>query len=30
MILNPGTPVGKKRDDPRNREIWTVVGRVFS
>lgn len=30
MILNPSTPVGKKRDDPRNREIWTVVGRVFN
>ena len=30
MILNPGVPVPKKRDDPRNREIWTVVGRVFN
>ncbi len=30
MILNPGVPEGKKRDDPRNREIWTVVGRVFN
>ena len=30
MILNPGVPVGKKRDDPRNREIWTVIGRVFN
>ena len=30
MILNPGVPVGKQRDDPRNREIWTVVGRVFN
>jgi len=30
MILDPGVPVGKKRDDPRNREIWTVVGRVFN
>ena len=30
MILNPGVPVGKKRDDPHNREIWTVVGRVFN
>ena len=30
MILNPGVPVGKDRHDPRNREIWTVVGRVFN
>lgn len=30
MILNSGVSVGKKRDDPRNREIWTVVGRVFN
>ena len=29
VILNPGTPVEKKRDDPRNREIRTVVVRVF-
>lgn len=30
MILNPGVPVGTDRHDPRNREIWTVVGRVFN
>ena len=30
MILNPGVSVGKKRGDPRNRQIWTVVGRVFN
>lgn len=29
-ILNPGVPVGKDRDDPSIREIWTVVGRVFN
>jgi hypothetical protein len=29
-ILNPGVLVGKDRVDPRNREIWTVVGRVFN
>ena len=30
MILNPGVSSGKDRHDPRNREIWTVVGRVFN
>lgn len=30
MILDPGVPVGQDRHDPRNREIWTVVGRVFN
>ena len=30
MILNPGVPSGKGRHDPRNREIWTVIGRVFN
>ncbi|RYF23256.1 MAG: hypothetical protein EOO77_02430 [Oxalobacteraceae bacterium] len=30
MILNPGVPSGKDHHDPRNREIWTVVGRVFN
>lgn len=29
-ILNPGVPVGQNRDDQHNREIWTVVGRVFN
>ncbi len=29
-ILNPGVPVGEDRHDPRNREIWAVVGRVFN
>ena len=30
MILNPGALQGLDRHDPRNREIWTVVGRVFN
>lgn len=30
MILDPGVPSGNDRHDPRNREIWTVVGRVFN
>ena len=30
MILDPGVPTGSVRHDPRNREIWTVVGRVFN
>lgn len=30
MIVNPGVLVGKDRQDARNREVWTVVGRVFN
>lgn len=30
MILNPGVPSSQDRYDPRNREIRTVVGRVFN
>ena len=30
MIVNPGVPPGLNRNDPQNREIWTVVGRVFN
>ena len=29
-ILNPGVLQGLDRDIPENREIWTVVGRVFN
>ena len=28
-ILDPGVQVGLDRSTPRNRHIWTVVGRVF-
>lgn len=30
MIVNPGVPQGLNRADPQNRELWTVVGRVFN
>jgi len=30
LIVNPGVPQGLDRRDPQNREIWTVVGRVFN
>ncbi|MBA4765306.1 MAG: hypothetical protein H2048_07480 [Erythrobacter sp.] len=30
QIVNPGVLIGKDRTDPQNREIWTVVGRVFN
>lgn len=30
LIVNPGVPQGLNRHDPHNREIWTVVGRVFN
>jgi hypothetical protein len=30
LIVKPGVPVGLDRHDPQNREIWTVVGRVFN
>ncbi|WP_339348656.1 hypothetical protein [uncultured Sphingomonas sp.] len=30
MIVNPGVLQGLDRHDPRNREVWTVVGRVFN
>lgn len=29
-ILNPGVIQGLSRDEPQNRQIWTVVGRVFN
>ena len=29
-ILNPGVLQGRDRYDPGNREIWTVVGRMFN
>lgn len=29
-ILNPGVLQGRDRYDPLNREIWTVIGRVFN
>ncbi|MEP9372564.1 hypothetical protein [Mesorhizobium sp. KR1-2] len=29
-ILNPGVIHGRDRREPANREIWTVVGRVFN
>lgn len=29
-ILDQGAPSDKDRNDPRNRTIWTVVGRVFN
>lgn len=30
LILNPGVLQGLNRRDPANREIWTVVGRIFN
>lgn len=29
-ILNPGALQGQDRQLPQNRQIWTVVGRVFN
>jgi hypothetical protein len=29
-ILDPGVIAGQDRNDPQNRSIWTVVGRVFN
>ena len=29
-ILNPGVLQGQDRQMPQNRQIWTVVGRVFN
>ncbi len=29
-ILDPGVLQGQDRNDPQNRSIWTVVGRVFN
>jgi hypothetical protein len=29
-ILNPGVLQGEDRRLPQNREVWTVVGRVFN
>lgn len=30
MVVDPGVPVGQDRRLPHNRQIWTVVGRVFN
>lgn len=30
IILNPGVVQGQDRRMPQNRQIWTVVGRVFN
>ena len=30
QILDPGVIQGRDRRDPMNREMWTVVGRVFN
>lgn len=30
QIVNPGVAQGQDRRLPHNREIWTVVGRVFN
>lgn len=30
QILDPGVPAGQNRHDPKNRELLTVVGRVFN
>lgn len=30
MIVNPGVTQGQDRHMPQNRQIWTVVGRVFN
>tara|TARA_R110001606_G_scaffold233942_1_gene381577 strand:+ start:72993 stop:73268 length:276 start_codon:yes stop_codon:yes gene_type:complete len=30
MILDPGVPQGLDRNLPQNRQVWTVVGRVFN
>lgn len=30
MIVDPGVLQGLDRDDPQNRQIWKVVGRVFN
>ncbi len=30
MILDPGVIQGRDRRDPANREMWTVVGRLFN
>jgi hypothetical protein len=30
MIVNPGVLQGLNRHDPGNREVWTVVGRIFN
>lgn len=30
MILDPGVTQSLDRNDPQNRRIWTVVGRVFN
>jgi len=30
LIVKPGVSQGLDRYDPHNREIWTVVGRVFN
>ncbi len=29
-IVDSGVPQGQNRNDPQNRTIWTVVGRVFN
>lgn len=30
IVVKPGVPQGLDRNEPSNREIWEVVGRVFN
>ena len=29
-VLDPGVAAGLERGEPQNRQVWTVVGRVFN